>query len=396
MVATNREDTPQRNDASEEHAIATIWQQIEDSADRHDMGGAVALIWHDGKVVLHRATGWAVREPASERTPMPLDAIFDLASLTKVVATTPSILQLVAQGSLALDTPVGEIIPEIGTQGARRDITVRNLLTHSSGIASWAGVYTEGTGIDAYIDYIARTQPVTPPNSQVAYSCLGFITLGEVVHRLTGQTIDVYARAHVFQPLGMQDTGYLPAPELRSRIAATEIGNPYETGTAGAAPAGGFRDYLIRGEVHDGNAWYGLGGISGNAGLFSTADDLLRYARMWLNGGELDGIRLLPPDIVQEATREQTGLAAPNERRGLGWAMVPHPETPETMASGRGLSVRAYGHTGFTGTSLWIDPQRRLISILLANRVHPTVQDGWNYVRAGISAQLADLYPIVP
>ncbi len=146
--------------------------------------------------------------------------------------------------------------------------------------------------------------------------------------------------------------------------------------------------------MRDGNAWYGLGGISGNAGLFGTAADLFRYASMWLNGGELDGVRILPEDLVAEATREQTGLSAPNERRALGWQMVPHPETPETMASGRGLSVHAYGHTGFTGTSTWIDPDRKLISILLTNRVHPAVQDTWNHTRARISQMLADAFAI--
>ncbi|MCA9833280.1 MAG: beta-lactamase family protein [Thermomicrobiales bacterium] len=373
-------------------SISGIWQQIEDEVTQHHIGGAVALVWHDGDVVLHNTAGWAVREPASERTAMELDTIFDLASLTKVVATTPAVLQLVAQGKLALDEPVGSYIPEFGTEGAKREITIRNLLTHSSGIVSWAGIYTEAEGIDAYIDYIARTQPEAEPNSVVAYSCLGFITLGEVVHRLTGQTIAEYAHDHVFHPLGMRDTSYVPAPELLPRIAATEVGNPYEVEMANGSPAGGFRDYLIRGEVHDGNAWYGLGGISGNAGLFGTADDLLRYARMWLNGGELEGVRILPEELVREATQEHAHLASPNERRGLGWQMVPYPETPEKMASGRGLSEHAYGHTGFTGTSLWIDPDRQLITILLTNRVHPVVQDNWNYTRAAISAQLAELF----
>lgn len=375
--------------------IPAIWNTIEQAAEDEIISGAVAMIWHDGDIVLHDATGWAVREPADERTPMALDTIFDLASLTKVVATMPAVLQLVASNKLGLDEPVGTYIPEFGTNGAKRDVTIRNLLSHSSGIVSWAGPYTEATGIDAYIEYIAHTQPYAEPNIQVEYSCLGFITLGEVVHRLTGQNIAEYSGRHIFRPLGMDDTGYLPSPSLRNRIAATEIGNHFERPMAGAAPVAGWREYLLRGEVHDGNAWYGLGGIAGNAGLFGTADDLLRYARMWLNGGEMDGIRILPEEIVREATREQTGLAAPNERRGLGWQMVPHPETQETTASGRGLSTNAYGHTGFTGTSMWIDPDRRLISILLTNRVHPRAVDGWGAARAEISGLLADAFPAV-
>lgn len=374
--------------------LSRIWNRIEQAAEDEIISGAVALIWHDGDVVLHDATGWAVREPADERTPMALDTIFDLASLTKVVATTPAVLQLVAGNKLALDEPVGTYIPEFGTEGAKRDVTIRNLLSHSSGIISWAGPYTEATGIDAYIEYLAHTQPYSEPNTQVEYSCLGFITLGEVVHRLTGQNIAEYSWRHVFRPLGMDDTGYLPSPALRNRIAATEMGNHFERPMAGAAPVHGWREYLLRGEVHDGNAWYGLGGIAGNAGLFGTADDLLRYARIWLNDGELDGVRILPEEIVHQATREQTGLSAPNDRRGLGWQMVPHPEITEMTSSGHGLSQHAYGHTGFTGTSLWIDPDRRLISILLTNRVHPQVVDGWGTVRAEISGLLADEFAV--
>ena len=370
--------------------LPIIQGKLEQAVADQIIGGGVALIWHDGEIVLQHAAGWAVRKPEDERTPMALDTIFDLASLTKVVATTPAVLQLVAENKLGLDEPVGSYIPEFGTEGTRRAVTIRNLLSHSSGVVSWAGPYTEGTGIDAYIGYIARTQPYAEPNTQVEYSCLGFITLGEVVHRLTGQNIAEYSWRHVFRPLDMSATGYLPSPALRDRIAATEMGNHFERPMAGDEPVQGWREYLLRGEVHDGNAWYGLGGISGNAGLFGTADDLLRYARMWLNGGELDGTRILTEEIVREATREQTGLPAPNDRRGLGWQMVPHPELTEMTSSGHGLSQRAYGHTGFTGTSLWIDPERRLISILLTNRVHPQVVDGWGTVRAEISGLLAE------
>lgn len=376
------------------NTINTIWQEIEAAAERQEFGGAVALIQHRGEIVLQKSLGWAVREPESERTPMTFDTIFDLASITKVIATTPAILQLIGEGKIGLDEPLATYIPEFGLEGQKRDITIRNLLTHSSGFQSWRGPYTSGVGIDHYIADFAASQPEAAPNSRVAYSCLGFISLGEVVHRVTGQTIDQYATEHVWAPLGMNDTMYLPDPGLRHRIAATEDGNEYEHPMAGTLPVQGWRDYLVRGEVHDGNAWYGLNGISGNAGAFGTAHDLLRYANMWLNGGELDGVRILPQEIVDLATQEHTGLSAPNERRGLGWQMAPHPETPETMASARGLSPAAYGHTGFTGTSLWIDPERDLISILLTNRVHPKVNLDWGITRANISAMLAEIFPV--
>lgn len=370
--------------------LEKIWQEVQAAQQRDEFGGAVALIQHRGEVVLHRSTGWAVSVPESERTEMTLDTIFDLASITKVIATTPAVLQLIDQNKVGLDDSLATYIPECGTDGHKRDVTIRNLLSHSSGLASWRGPYVTGSGIDHYIADLAATQPEAEPNTRVAYSCMGFILLGEVVRRVSGLPINEYAASNVFAPLSMKDTSYLPAPELRSRIAATEMGNIHERPMAEANPVQGWRDYLLRGEVHDGNAWYGLHGISGNAGTFGTVADLLRYATMWLNGGELDGVRILSEEIVHQATQEQTGLRSPNERRGLGWQMVPHPETEETIASGRGLGPRAYGHTGFTGTSMWIDPDRELISILLTNRVHPTVNMAWGASRANISAMVAD------
>lgn len=375
-------------------ALDAIWHEIELAAEAQEIGGGVMMVQHRGDVVLEGATGYAVREPESERTEMALDTIFDLASLTKVLSTTPAVLQLIEQNRLALDEPIGTWLPEFGTEGDKQGVTVRRLLSHTSGITGWRGVYTEGTGIDAYIASLARDQPAVTPGTQVEYSCMGFILLGEVVRRLSGVPLNEYAARHVFTPLGMVDTGYLPDPALRSRIAATEHGNYFEReATRNVPPVQGWREYLIRGEVHDGNAWYGLAGISGNAGLFGTAADLMRYANMWLNRGELDGVRLLGEGVVAEAMTEQTHLAAPNERRGLGWQMAPHPETPEEQASGRGMSDRAIGHTGFTGTSLWIDPARDLISVILTNRVHPTPNLDYASRRARISAMLAKAFP---
>lgn len=375
--------------------LQDITASLHEAVETHEIGGAVMLVQHAGEIVLDYVEGWAVREPESERTPMAADTIFDLASLTKVIATTPSVLQLVEQGRVELDEPIGAYLPEFGTEGEKQHITIRRVLSHSSGITSWRGIYTLGTGLDAYIANLAEDQPSTLPGCGVEYSCMGFILLGAMVERITGQTLDAYAHQHVFAPLGMSDTSYTPAPELRDRIAATEVGNSYEhDSTKHVPPVQGWRDYMLRGEVHDGNAWYGLHGVSGNAGLFGTAADVMRYANLWLNGGELDGVRILGEDIVREAMREQTDLSSPNERRGLGWQMVNHPETFETMSSSRGLSDRAIGHTGFTGTSVWIDPRRDLISVLLTNRVHPTVNMEYGKRRAAISKLLADAYDV--
>ena len=374
----------------DEAVLEMAWGTMVEAAANHEFGGAVSLVMRQGKTVLNRATGWALREPEEQRTPMALDTIFDLASLTKVVATTPVVLKLVAGGQIGLDQPVGEILPEFGTEGQKVDVTIRRLLAHSSGLISWRGVFTEGVGGDAYLASLASDQPENTPGEQVDYSCMGFITLGEVVRRVTGESVADLAARDIFAPLGMSDTMFTPPASLRDRIAATELGNGHETEMAETAPInGGWRDYLLRGEVHDGNAWYGFGGLAANAGLFGTAKDLLRYGQMWLNSGELDGVRILTNQIVAEAIREQTGLEAPNDRRGLGWQMAPRPDGDPGNHSGRGLSQRAFGHTGFTGTSLWIDPERDLIIVLLTNRVHPTVSTAYLATRARYTETIA-------
>jgi serine-type D-Ala-D-Ala carboxypeptidase len=373
--------------------LEDAWIGLVRGGEAHEYGGAVALVLRHGQIALHRATGWAVREPEEERSPAGVDTIFDLASLTKVTATTPSILRLVAEGTISLDQPVGEILPEFGTEGAKRDVTVRRLLSHSAGLVAWRPVFLEGTGAEAYLADFARTQPEMSPGEQVVYSDPSFITLGEVVHRVTGEPVSVYARREIFAPLGMVDTMYMPPPALRSRIAATERGNDFEGDKVpDRAPVdGGWRDYLLRGEVHDGNAWYGFRGVAGHAGLFGTARDLGRYGQMWLNGGVLDDVRILPEDLIREATTEQTGLGEPNDRRGLGWRMALRPgETEEIPDSGRGLSQASYGHTGFTGTSLWMDPERELVVVLLTNRVHPVVGNEYLETRARFTATIAE------
>lgn len=375
----------------DEAKLASAWRSIEEAAARHEFGGAVALVQRHGQVVLNRVTGWAVREPEEERTPMALDTIFDLASLTKVVATLPSVLKLIDAGKIGLEQPVGEILTEFGTGGDKAGMTIRRLLTHTSGIISWRPVFLTGTGPAHYIADFASDQPAMTPGAQVEYSCPGFITLGEVVRRVTGVPVAEFAKHEVFAPLGMTDTMFTPPAALRGRIAATELGNSFEADKEAGEPVeGGWRDYLLRGEVHDGNAWYGFRGLASNAGLFGTAPDLARYGQMWLNGGEFDGVRILPESLVHDATREQTGLDAPNDRRGLGWLMAPRPGEDAPNHSGRGLSQRAYGHTGFTGTSLWMDPERDLLIVLLTNRVHPKVDQAYLPTRAAFTETIAE------
>lgn len=374
------------------HLVERAWISLVRAADAHEFGGAVALIVRNGQVVLHRATGWAVREPAEDRSPMGADAIFDLASLTKVVATTPAILHLIGRGEIGLDGPVGEILPEFGTEGAKAGVTIRRLLSHSAGLSAWRPVFLTGIGPDAYLADFAATQPEHPPGEHMIYSDPSFITLGEVVRRVSGDPVSVYAQREIFGPLGMVDTMFTPSRALRSRIAATENGNGFEAGKEPEhAPVnGGWRDYPLRGEVHDGNAWYGFGGVAGHAGLFGTALDLARYGLAWLNGGALGNARILPQRLVAEAITNEIGIQGETERRGLGWRLMPAPGAVENIPdSGRGLGQRAFGHTGFTGTSIWMDPDHDLGIVLLTNRVHPTVTNDYLETRAAFTATIA-------
>jgi len=372
-------------------AVEDAWLALVRGGERHEYGGAVALVARGDAIGLYRATGWAVREPDDERSPMGVDTIFDLASLTKVTATTPSILQLVAEGRIGLDQPVGEILPEFGIEGRKAGVTIRRLLTHSAGFRDWIPVFLDATGERAYLEAFARTQPEWEPDTRVVYSDPSFITLGVVVQRVTGEPLDDYAKREIFDPLGMTETMYTPPRSLRGRIAATETGNAFEAEKiTGRSPAGGpWRDGMIRGEVHDGNAWYGFGGIAGHAGLFGTALDLFRYGRMWLGGGELDGARILPAALVAEAIVNHTRYDDPTDVRGYGWRLLPTPGSPEpTPDSGRGMSQRAFGHTGFTGTSLWMDPEHDLVVVLLTNRVHPTVTTAYLETRARFNSAI--------
>lgn len=365
-------------------ALDAAWGTLVRAAEARMFGGAVALIARHGRIALHRATGWAVREPADQRAPMATDTIFDLASLTKVTATTPSILKLVAENRLGLDQPVGEVLPLFGTEGAKHEITIRRLLSHSAGLIDWRPFYLEAEGPEAILRRFAADQPVRTPGEDVVYSDVGFMLLGEVVRAITGQSIADYAAQAIFVPLGMSDTMFTPPRALRRRIAATEIGNPYEhakhDGPSEDVPH--WRTGLIRGEVHDGNAWYALHGVAGHAGLFSTATDLARYGQCWLNGGALGDVRILPEELVAEATREQPPTGS---RRGLGWQLSPA-DPADPSHSGRGTGPLAFGHTGFTGTSIWMDPDADLVMILLTNHVHPTVNPDYIPVRSAFTA----------
>jgi beta-N-acetylhexosaminidase len=317
-------------------------------------GGVLALGVHDDLIV--HPFGKLTRDAKSAAVTE--DTIYDVASMTKVMVTTTSAMILEQQKRLDLDAPVSRYLPEwLDAQNCdpnpswRQKVTIRMLLLHNSGLPAHRDFYKQTKGHDAVVSLVAAEPLVHEPGTEVEYSDLGMILLGEIIERLTGESLDAFAQAHIFSPLGMENSFYNPGAKLRARIAPTENDTD-------------FRKRLIVGEVHDENAW-ALGGVSGNAGLFSTAGDVAIFAQMMLNGGIYAHHRVVSRATIEKFTARQTiGTSA----RTLGWD-VP---TPPTSSAGKYFASTSYGHTGFTGTSLWIDPDHDLFVILLTNRVNPT------------------------
>lgn len=352
--------------------LAPALEVIEAAIERGDIPGAVSLVRWKGDIVLHCSRGWASLEP-TER-PMTCDTVFDLASLTKPLVTATTVLALTEQRLLELDRPAAVYLRELGGS-AHEHVTIRQLLTHNSGLPGWYPTYTATRVRGEVPRVIAGLAPSWPPGTRVEYSCLNYILLGFIVERITGRSLDAFAAGLIFRPIGLRDTGYRPRFTV-DRYASTERGNVYEQRMV--ADLGLTFDHWRRdfypGAVNDGNTHYALGGVSGNAGLFGTADDAGVLGQMWLNGGEYEGTRILSRRTVEEATRD--GTPALNEARSLAWQInVRRPGAAAPLSSGERLSGRAFGHTGFTGTSLWVDPERELVAVLLTNRTHPVAGD---------------------
>jgi len=325
-----------------------IDRAIGEAIGQGKLPGAVVLIGHDGKIVYEKAYGRRAIVPEAET--MTVDTIFDVASLTKVIATTTALMQLFEQGRFRLNDKVTDYIPEF--QGGQSSITLRNLFTHFSGLKPDVPLARPWSGYETGIQLAATDPPDGPPGVRFVYSDINFILLGDVVHRLSGQMLSDYTRDHVFRPLGMKDTMFRPPAALVPRIAPTE--RPAKDGLP------------LRGMVHDPTA-RNMGGVAGHAGLFSTAEDLARFAQMMINGGELDGVRIASAATIQKFTEPQS---PPDQAilRGLGWDI----DSPYSGNRGELFPIGSFGHTGFTGTSIWIDPHSRTYVILLANSVHPT------------------------
>src|ERR1041385_6318622 len=325
--------------------------------------GAVVLVGRKGQIVWRKAYGDRAVEPTREA--MTPDTIFDLASLTKIVATATSMMILVERGKLRLNDPVSLYIPELKGEGRDR-ITIEQLLTHVSGYAPDFDLRERWTGYDEAIKRLIKEPLRNPPGTRFTYSDIGFITLGEVVARAGGMPLDQFAQQNIFRPLRMTNTGFRPSAALKSRIAPTEKrrGQLSYLGDT-SANVGAEGDVWLRGQVHDPTS-YRMNGVAGHAGLFSTADDLAIYCQMILNHGSYGGVRILSPLTVAEMTRPRVVSSAGNTR-GLGWDM----NTSYSTNRGDLFPLGSFGHTGFTGTSLWIDPASEMFVVFLSNRVHP-------------------------
>jgi CubicO group peptidase (beta-lactamase class C family) len=352
--------------------LAKIDAAVETAIHRNDCPGAVVLVVHGDEVVLRKAYGSRVVKP--EKVAMTVDAVFDMASLTKPVATATSIMLLIEQGKLNPADPVAKHWPAFAVNG-KDVVTVEHLLLHTSGLIADNPIADYLDGRKKAIERIAGLKLLDPPGTRFRYSDVNFIVLGELVERLGGMPLDEFAKKHVFVPLGMGDTGFNPVESLKKRIAPT-----------------GLRDgKTILGEVHDPRA-FRLGGVAGHAGLFSTADDMARYCRMLLRGGELDGKRILAEKTVKCFSESHTVPILSKENveskgaRTFGWDVDTTYSAPrgELFKKGEG-----YGHTGFTGTSVWVDPGSKTAVIVLTNRVHPDDRGNVTQLRREIGTIVA-------
>jgi uncharacterized protein YbbC (DUF1343 family) len=340
--------TPAVGADSTEAALEPIAELVTRAIAAGTLPGAVVVVGHEGRVVYRKAFGH--RSLAPRPVSMTPDTIFDLASLTKPIATATAVMQLVEEDRLRLDDPVAKHWPEFAAHGKAR-ITVRDLLTHFSGLRPDLDLSRDWSGYDTAIRLVVAERPISPRGTAFRYSDIGFLALGELVRRVSGLPLDDYCERRIFVPLGMTETRFRPPSALRARIAPTA----YRRGVE------------LRGEVHDPTSAR-AGGVAGDAGLFSTGDDLARFAEMLLEGGALGGARVLEPETVKQMTIPQT---PPRQQvlRGLGWDI----DSPYATRGER-FPVGSFGHTGFTGTSLWIDPSSRTYVILLASGVDPSAR----------------------
>lgn len=355
-VLPDRQDQPSQMDMSEKH-LGFLENIIDEAVRNKEFPGADILVGRKERIVFHEIFGDSQLVP--DRRPMKPGMIFDLASITKPVATATSVMILVERGKIRLGDKVKDFVPEfkpfVDEEGKTgEDPQLWHLLTHTSGLPPYCDVqeviekYGEPCPVDKLVDFIGGLEKTNSPGEEFHYSCLGFITLAYIIKEVSGENVAEFARKNIFDPLGMKDTCFTPEGALLERCVPTEVidGKP------------------LIGVVHDPLARL-QGGISGNAGLFSTADDLAVFAQMLLNGGRLGDYKILSPLTVDRMTDVFHNVAFSG--RGLGWDL----DSAYSTNGGDLFGPQSFGHTGYTGTSIWIDPETETFVIFLTNRVHP-------------------------
>jgi CubicO group peptidase (beta-lactamase class C family) len=337
---------------------------VDEALRRGHCCGAVVLVTQRFQPIWFKAYGYRQLEPTAE--PMTIDTIFDMASLTKVMATASSVLLLAERGLVDLQAPVARHLPEFGQNNKDR-ITVEQLLRHYGGLVADNTLEDYEGGPEIAWQKICALEPVSAPGTRFLYSDVGYLVLGVLVERVSGETLDRFAKRYFYDPLDMKDTGYWVPEEKRARCAPTEkrLGQ------------------WLRGVVHDPRA-YRWKRPAGHAGLFSTATDTATFAHMILNKGRWNGVQVLRPETIEQMV--SPGATPEGQQRGLGWDM----DTPYSRARGAHFPKTSFGHTGFTGTSLWIDPHSQTVVIILANRLHPDGQGDVGPLRYEVASVVAE------
>jgi serine-type D-Ala-D-Ala carboxypeptidase len=367
----------------QEKITKTVDSILQGAVDKKLIPGAVIEIKKGNKIICRKSFGFADRNDDDNKlladpVPMTTDDLFDLASLTKVVGTTTSIMLLVDRGFIKVDDPVGKFLPAFNS-GDKKQITIRNLLTHTAGLITWYPLFYRAHNKQEVYKLIDELPLAFPVGKSRRYSDLGFILIGEIIEKISGIPLDKFEKKNIFIPLGMHHTTYNPLASGFAKFAATSHGNPYETRMVHDTSLGyvfseidpnqwnGWRKYTLRGEVNDGNAWYAMKGVSGHAGLFSTIDDLQKLVDMLMNRGKLGGKKFISEKTIQMF------LTQDDFKNGLGWMMDPAESLMKNGPAG------TFGHTGFTGTSIAVVPSLKLSIILLINRQNMGLSPGGYY-----------------
>lgn len=334
---------------------AVVDPYLLEQIERGSFPSAVYAVGTSRELIVEKAFGHAVVNPV--KIEARIETIYDAASITKPLITAPIALIAVAERRIGLDDAIGRWLPELGAE--KRELTFADLLTHRSGFEAWHPLYAEGVGQQSYLRSLLARPLEYAPRSRVIYSDLGYMLLYNALERVFDEAMPVLAKERVLARLPLRHAMFNPPAELQNDIAATEWGNAVEREMVASRSMvfEGFRDYMIWGEVNDGHSFY-MGGFAGTAGLFATARDVYELARVYVSDS------LLPANIIELALMNHT--AGLDEARGIGWQL----HTPQSGSPSSVLSPRAFGHTGFTGTSVWIDPERDLILVLLTNRLH--------------------------